>query len=501
MNDTRPFWEQGRVWLLLALFSALPFVVAPMPMMPDHFAHVARYHVMLNHADSALLQRYFDVQWALIGNLGVDLLMMVLGRVLPVETAATVSVALIPMFTVAGIYALARAVHGRVPATALFALMMVWTFTFVWGFENYHLSVALALLCAAAWIRLDGAATWLRWGLMAPFSLVVWLAHVSGWGAMGLFVLGWEMATRAHGVPWRGLPGAMLRIFVRMLPLALPALVMLVWRQKAEGPTKLLLSGLGTKLRYGLEMLQAEMLWLDHLLLAVLLAASAFMLVRLWHNRNQPMVMATGWQLAIYLIMPYALFGSYFADQRLLPVVGMAFFLALPESDMRMGRRLAMVALALFGVRIGEISLGWWQRGQVMQAELVALEQIPHGSRVASVARLSNCDGGVLHGFDHLANFVITRRDGFANTQWDVAGAQLVRPVYNRAYGYNDNNSSQLGSKAHRTCYGLPLDEIVDNLPRERFDFVWTFDAPVARPWLAPVFVGQHGRLYRIVAP
>lgn len=498
MNAARPFWEQGRVWLLLALVSALPFVVAPMPVMPDHFAHVARYHVMLNRDGSAFLQQYFSVEWALIGNLGVDLLMTGLGRVLPVETAATVAVALIPMLTVAGIYALARAVHGRVPATALFALMMVWTYTFLWGFENYHLSLALALLCAAAWIRLDGAPGWQRWLLMAPFSCLVWLAHVSGWGVMGLFVLGWEMAQRAQRASWRELGPAMGRIVMRMLPLALPAMVMLVWRQGADGSARYLPSGLGTKLRYGVELLRAELIWLDLVLIGVLVVAALWMLWRLWPHRNQAMVMATGWQLLAYLLMPYALFGSYFADQRLLPAVGIAFFLALGVPDRKTARRLAMLALALFVVKIGEISWGWRVRGQMIEAELVALEQIPQGSRVAAMARMSNCTEDVLHGYDHIANFVITRRDGFANTQWDVAGGQLVRPLYNRGRGYNDENSVHLGDPRDRKCYGLALDALVDGLPRDRFDFVWTFDAPVKRDWLTPVFEGKHGRLYRV---
>lgn|GEM_PF-477164 len=503
LNLAPAYWERGWFWLALALVSTLPFVVAPMPMMPDHFAHVARYHVMLDHAlnegQSEYLSRYFSFQWAVIANLGVDLLMVPLGRLLPLEPAATLAAALIPALLVLGIYALAKSVYGRVPATALFALTMVWTHTFLYGFENYWLSVALGLLCAAAWIRLGEGAGWRRWLLMAPFSMLVWLAHLSGWGTMGLFVLGWEMSRVPLGLTWRGYLAAFGTIIGRMLPLALPLALLPLWRDgNVEGAGELILSAASTKLRYLLDMFRGEILWLDYLQLGLVSVLAIYLLVRLWRWRNRAMVMATGLQLSCFLFLPFSILGTFFVDVRLLPVVGIAFFLALPEADRRRGHVLALAALALFGTRVAEISYGWFQRGQEMQIELLALEQIPRGSRVVSISRWSNCNRNVLHGFDHVANFVITRRDGFANTQWDVAGAQLMRPLYNKGRGYNDADSGQLKDTAKRSCNGRPLGEIVDGIPRDRFDFVWSFDAPVSRPWLRQVFAGPHGRLYRI---
>jgi hypothetical protein len=494
-STPRPFWARGGLWLGLALLSALPFVLTPLPVMPDHFAHLARYHVMLNHADSSFLQTYFSLEWHPIGNLGIDLIVLALARLLPLETAASVAGALVPALGVAGIYALARAVHGRVPATALLALMFIWTFTLSYGFENYHLSLALALLGAAAWIRLASAGAALRWLVMVPVSAIVLLAHASGWGVLGLVVLGWEWAAQRAETPLRRL----VHILWRMAPLAVPGLGLVFWRQEAQGTQGLVMSGPLTKLRFLWDMFRAETIWLDRLLLLVTVSLLAWLLLRLWRGRSAGMLIAAGLLLLTFLLMPHALLGSYFADQRLLPALAIILVLALPVPDGRMAARLAVIALLLFGVRMAELSLGWWQRGHALAAELVALDHVPRGGRVAAMARMSNCGGGVLHGYDHLANFVITRRDGFANTQWDVAGAQLVRPIYNRDHGYNDDGSVFIRDARDRRCYGRELDAMVDGLPRERFDFVWTFDAPVERAWLVPVFQGTHGRLYRIV--
>ena len=499
VREGRPYWERGWFWLLLALVSALPFVVAPLPVMPDHFAHVARYHVMLTHADSAFLQRYFSLEWRLIGNLGVDGLVLVLGRFMPVEAAATLAVALVPVLTVAGIHALAKAAHGRVPATALLALMMVWTFTFSYGFENYHLSLALALLVAALWVRLAEADQRWRALAMAPLSLLVWLAHVSGWGVMGLVILGWEWARARGKTPDAGLAVRLGRIMLRMLPLAAPFALFVFWTPSAM--SDLSMAGPLYKMFFVWDMFRAELIWLDRLLVVAMAMLVTALLVRLWPRRNPGMFAAAVLLLVAFLFMPRAVLGSYFADQRLLPAFGIMLVLALPAPGRRAAMRLAVVALALFGVRMAEMSLGWWQRGRLLQAELVAMDHVPRGARVAAMARMSGCAGGVLSGHDHLADYVITRRDGFANTQWDVAGAQLVRPIYNRGRGYNHDGSVFIGDSRYPRCYGRPLDEMVDGLPRDRFDFVWTFDAPVVRPWLEPVFKGPHGRLYRVLAP
>lgn len=52
--------------------------------MPDYFSHVGRYFVLLN-PDDPVLASYYQVEWRLVGNLGVDLLVYALGQVLPVK--------------------------------------------------------------------------------------------------------------------------------------------------------------------------------------------------------------------------------------------------------------------------------------------------------------------------------------------------------------------------------------------------------------------------------
>jgi hypothetical protein len=81
---------RGILWLglAMALLSALPFLFAVHHQQVDYPSHLARYHVMLERADSPFLSQYYDFQWAWIGNLGVDMLMLPFGTLLGVERAA-----------------------------------------------------------------------------------------------------------------------------------------------------------------------------------------------------------------------------------------------------------------------------------------------------------------------------------------------------------------------------------------------------------------------------
>jgi hypothetical protein len=144
----------------------------------------------------------------------------------------------------------------------------------------------------------------------------------------------------------------------------------------------------------------------------------------------------------------------------------------------------------------------------VLERELVALEQVPVGSRIAAFSIPSNTSYYLaldaldeyfvpLHGRDHLANFAIVRREAFTNTQWDIPTGQLMRPIYLAGSSYNDWMSVRV--RSNRTINVPALDERVDALPRDRFDFVWSFEGPVNRPWLRLVYTGPRGRLYRIL--
>ncbi len=86
-GEQRPWWEQPWFLLLLVLLAAVPLIYPTVPPLVDLLGHMGRYQVQLSVDSSPWLSRYYDFNWAPIGNLGIDLLVMPLGKLLGLEPA------------------------------------------------------------------------------------------------------------------------------------------------------------------------------------------------------------------------------------------------------------------------------------------------------------------------------------------------------------------------------------------------------------------------------
>ena len=138
----------------MILVSAIPLLYPSVPPLVDLLGHMGRYRVELGLASSPWLAQYYGFQWAAIGNLGVDILVIPLAKIFGLELAVKLIVLAIPPMTVAGFLWVAREVHGRIPPTALFALPFAYSHPFMYCFVNYALSIALAFLAFGLWLRL-----------------------------------------------------------------------------------------------------------------------------------------------------------------------------------------------------------------------------------------------------------------------------------------------------------------------------------------------------------
>src|SRR5215213_5808966 len=194
-----PYWWEARAAVIaLALLSLIPLLYPPVPPLVDLLGHMGRYRVELDVGNSPWLRHYYDFRWAPIGNLGVDLLVLPLGRLIGLEPAAKLIVLVIPPLTVAGFLWVAREVHHRLPPTALFAIPFAYSHPFMFGFVNFALSMALAFLAFGLWLRLARTGRLrLRAILFVPISIVVFFAHTFGWGMLGLLCFSAE-AVRQH---------------------------------------------------------------------------------------------------------------------------------------------------------------------------------------------------------------------------------------------------------------------------------------------------------------
>ena len=144
--QTRLHWWQTRTFVAaMAALAIVPLLWPTIPPLVDLPGHMGRYRVQLAIGDHPWLGNWYDFRWQLIGNLGIDLLVVPLAKVFGLELAVKLIVLTIPPLTVSGLLWIAREVHGRIPATALFALPLAYSYPFQFGFVNFALSMALAL--------------------------------------------------------------------------------------------------------------------------------------------------------------------------------------------------------------------------------------------------------------------------------------------------------------------------------------------------------------------
>jgi hypothetical protein len=477
------------LWLALAAFSALPFLVAPLPIMPDLFTHIGRYHVMNNPGDRWLSQ-YYAFDWHILGNLGFDLLMAGLGPLLGTERAAFLLAGLIPPLMVLGLMRLARALYGHVPAPAYFALLLVWTFTFFHGFVNYWLGIALVFHVAASWVRVREKALPVQLVFAFVVALLVWLCHTTAWGVLGILIAGIEFDRRDS---WR-------RFILVMLPWAAPILPMIIWRNTKGGGALMERWWPAVKVRGVFNLMRAEWEIFDIASVFTLILLIIWLCLTPRLKRQRALMLAAAALFAVAIALPSTVLSSYFADVRLFAPLMMVALLGVYGGSARINRVLVVLALLWFSVRIAETTIGWTQRGHELSVDLAALDQVPMGARIATLGHSSECGVWPLAGRGHAPSLAIPRRNAFVNTEWDIPGQHLMRPIYNSGIGFNDSRSAELFNPAYG-CPGLRVRTFLRYLPRDRFDYVWIWEAEApatALSWLTPVYTGPTSRLYRI---
>ncbi len=488
------WWERRWFALAAVLLSAVPLLWPAIPPLTDLPGHIGRYRVMLD-GDTAPLAAWYRFRWVLVGNLGVDLIVRVLAPWLGLLPAVKLAVIATVMLMSAGILWLSREVHGRVQPWAIAALPLVYNYAFHFGFVNYLLAMALALNAFALWLRLGRQERWrLRAALFVPLSLAIWLAHLVGWAMLGLFLVATELRD------WRRLP-------LRLLPLAPPAVLLLLWRSGSIGGPSGPFYAWNAKLIWILAVLRDRWPVLDLLAVALLLGL-------LYHGWRDPAVRveprlhrAFLLVLAAFVLLPFMLLRSAYADMRLAPFAFLLGLLAL-EARPALGERrravLAGVALAFLLLRTGATTASLALYDRDWRHRLVALEQVPRGARLVSFVT-ERCRQRWMHQrLNHLPGLAIAERRAFSNDQWRLgSGSPLTVRAPAEMAGFDSDPSQMV---VGRPCPIEPgyrtLEDSLAALPRQAFDYVWLIHPPVLVPrgtaGMTRIWTNGEDALYRI---
>lgn len=503
MNQSGMPWWQSRVYvLLLIVLAGVPFWWPSLPPLVDLPGHMGRYRVQLDISSNPFFQLYYDFKWGLIANLGVDLLVQVFGPLIGLEPSIKAIVIAIPMITVAGMLLIAREAHGRVPATAAFALPLSIGYPLHFGFVNFALSMGLALLAFGCWMRLDRLGkSGLRMALFVPIGIAIWFVHVYGWGLLGLMVGAYEW----HRAGWR----RTLHAVLTCLPLLPPLLLMIIWRGEANSESDGWFS-LMSKYIWLIGGLREEHRYFDISSSVGLLALPLVPIgIGRWHEKpglNSMLALATALLAIAYFCIPRILMGSAYADMRLAPFLIAIWVLAANPKifSRRMQHILAVLGLVFFLLRTGMTTEHLARLDRAFAAQMEALPHIPRNSRVFAQISLPCQISWASSRMDHLSSMATVRRNAFVNDQWDMPGAQLLR-IHHPQIKTWDKDPTQIARP--NECpqpLGNTYDQAMRHFPRYAYDYLWLIDftpdrLPQHDPTLTLIWQGQKsGALYRI---
>ena len=482
----RPWWEGRPFVALMILLAFVPLLYPQIPPLVDIGGHMGRYKVAADVANSPILQQWFSFRWMPIGNLGVDLLVVPLAKLIGVEPATKLVVMSIPPMTVAGMLWVAREVHNRLPPTVAFALPLAFSHPFMFGFVNFALSMALALLAFGLWLRLGRLGkSKLRALLFVPISFVVFFAHTFGWGTLGLLCFSAE-AVRQHdrGHSWWM---AIIRAAFHASVMALPILLILLWRSEATGGLTHRWFDWEYKWEYLQRMFRDRWEVFDLASAAIVLAIPLFALVhpRLTLSRN---LAFSGLMLAAtYVLLPRIVFGSAYADMRLVPFAAAILVLAIrfkAETRFPLATWLAVAAVGFMLVRLAGTTASMAIAGRKQAEQLQALEHIEVGSRLA-VLVWDECEQWSLRRSDHLGAIATVRKEAYTNDHWPMAGSTLMKVRYPQA-GWYQRDPSQIVRDPGCRHEGWAVRAALANLPRGAFDYLWLVDMrPIPRSWVS----------------
>ncbi|HVH75913.1 MAG TPA: hypothetical protein VM755_13445 [Stellaceae bacterium] len=400
------------LYALFGLLTISPLFWVRVPALVDYPNHLARMWILAQHGQFPALSANYLVAWRILPDLAMDLIVPPLTRIISIETAGRVFVALTMLALIAGTATLHRVLNGRWALWPLWSALFVYNAVLFWGFLNCLFGVGACLFALAGWIATHEWRMAPRILVFAGVASLLLLLHLFAFGLYGLSVALYEIGERIR-TRRLSLPS-----FLSLIAAGLQFLPgMALWYVSLEhsGSTVTTYGSLADKL-YAL----ISPFAFGYLPVpfdgAVGLLAVAFLGLAL-PSRSlrvaaQFRIPLAGLALAA-LVMPNVLSGSWGADMRL--PVALPFLLIAASRFTAPQPRAAVIfaafALAVLGLRVWSVTQSWRDYDGRFAEFRSAARVIAPGSRLMIVERLAS--GRIMPLVGVPAGFAVLQRVAF----------------------------------------------------------------------------------------
>ena len=414
------FWVWGGFALALALVT-VPVFSTVLPPLVDYPNHLARMHLLADGGDA-----FYSVRWAALPNLAEDLIVPPLARLVPVDIAAKLFLIMIFALTAGGAIWLNRVASGCWRFWPLLAFLFLYNRIFLWGFLNYLFGLGVALCGAASWLALEKKHYLIRILSSSLMALACYFSHIAAFGFYAVVILGIEVEPAARELRARLWPELGRRSLVAGAQFVVPLILLFSgWSQTAGGA-----------ISAGAFWRKADLLFsvFDNYDRAFDITCFALLLVLIgvlaWARRlglSRRLTWAAGMVLVTYLLLPSQIYGGSGTDHRLPTAL---FLLLIAASAPRFPNRRVAAAVGvsvalLLVVRLGVIERVWREADRVYSADLVGIDELPRGARLA-VAHPADLFHVSPVPEAHLAALAISRRGAFVPSLFAIPGQQPI---------------------------------------------------------------------------
>jgi hypothetical protein len=351
--------EWAGSWAPAAIFLAGCVATVVLVLWPDYLPmvdapnHLARLTIIAAPEGSAL-RRMYDVVWAPIPDLGLDLAFLALKGFLSPSAVLRLCVLSAVVAILASACVIQRSAFGRLSWSVAFVPIFVFGSAWHLGLVNYLMGVGVALAGVALFVRGQRRLGLSRGVLLGAIGLLAIVCHVAAFAAFMLLVSALYCAEEL-AAPSGAAAGAFLRKCGRLVPVFLPGLLFYALCEKPSHTwgvhyaltEKLLmpmLAAFGTGTRADVAVLG--------LTLAIFIWLGASGGLRVWKPGAPALVLLT----AAIILVPSQIDNALVIDSRLMLVLA-AIALSMTEmrgSSQGFRQAVAMAALTvLIGYRVG----------------------------------------------------------------------------------------------------------------------------------------------------
>ena len=416
----------GLALIGLMMIATWPIWAYPIPPLGDYANHLTRMHIVASLPSDPDLARYYRVDWQVIPNLAMDLIVPPLSTLIGLNAAGQVFLTAIFGTIAIGMMLLGRSLFGRWSAAPLFGLPFLYNGMLLIGCLNYLLGVGLALCALAAWVALETKSLWIKLGLAGAMVIPLFFCHLYSVGLFCVGLLAFELLKQSNARRWTWARRAReffvpAIAFLPVLPLLLASPTAdlsgnIIWdmHDKSSGFTLALVTYSG---------------WIGAVLFAALVVAAflAVWLGLLSAHPVTPFLLFTG--ITIYFLMPRELFDTCMTDQRM-PIA--LLFMLLATIDLRLPKQawgaVIGIAAVFLGIRVVEINSHWRTEANEIADVQKSFTRLRRGAKVL-VATADPTRGYTAGDFGlvHAVSLASVSRSALTTRTFAVSGKQILQ--------------------------------------------------------------------------